>query len=130
MPAGVAEYLSTGTGNIAFDDLELMPGLIWAEEVREERTAGGLILPDVDDAQKVRIARCIRRGPGEPDDKGGAKPIFIRTGDFFLFGKYQSGGEPIKLGDKLVLQFRQGDIVAKWHNPAQIAAVAASMKAA
>lgn len=113
MPAGVANYLSTGTVQLDMADVELMPGLVWAEEVREETTRNGLILPDVGDAQKIRVARCIARGPAEPDDKGGCKPVFIVVGDYFLFGKYQSGGEPIKFGDKLVLQFRQGDIVGK-----------------
>ena len=124
MPAGRADYMTTGTSAPTMDEIELLPGMIWAEEVREEVTKGGLIIPDVEDAQKIRIARCVARGPAEPDDKGGCKPVFIRVGDYFLFGKYQSGGEPIKIGSTMILQFRQGDIVAKWNRPKTLAAVA------
>ena len=56
MPAGVANYMSAGTDRFTLDGLELAPGLVWAVEVREEVTAGGIVLPDVDDAQKLRIA--------------------------------------------------------------------------
>ena len=116
MPAGVANYQSSGSFTLT--GLELAPGLVWAVEVREEKTAGGIVLPDVEDAQKVRIARCVAIGPGEADDKGNEKRRFVREGDFFLFGKYQSGGEPIKVNGVLVLQFRQGDVVAKLHSSA------------
>lgn len=122
MPAGVANYQTSGTFTLT--GLELAPGLVWAVEVREERTASGLVLPDVEDAQKVRIAHCVAIGPGECDANGNEKMRFVRGGDYFLFGKYQSGGEPIKVNGVTVLQFRQGDIVAKLH------AVSAEMKAA
>ena len=117
MPAGVANYMSAGTDRFTLNGLELAPGLVWAVEVREEVTAGGIVLPDVDDAQKVRIACCFAIGPGEADERGNEKRRFVKAGDFFLFGKYQSGGEPIKINGVTVLQFRQGDIVAKLLTP-------------
>jgi len=113
MPAGVANYGTTGTDRLTLDHCELMPGLIWAVEVREEVTSGGIVLPDVEDAQKVRVGCCFARGPGEMDDNGGEKRCFIKAGDYFLFGKYQSGGEPLKLNGQTILQFRQGDVAAK-----------------
>ncbi len=117
MPAGVAEYSSTGTRVLALGDIRPRPNLVLAIEVKEERTSQGLILPDVGDAQKVRIAYCFARGAGLPDKDGGELPKFIKPGMFFFFGKHQSGGEAMKIGDVSVLMFNDNDTMGEWTAP-------------
>lgn len=117
MPAGVAEYKTTGTMRLDVGKCEPQPGILWAIELREEVTSGGIHLPDTLDAQKLRIGVCVRIGAGEPDGNGGEKYRFVKEGDFILFGRHQSGGEPFNINGVDLLLFRQNDIAAKYHKP-------------
>lgn len=113
MPAGVANYTTTGTQPVSIDDLVVFEDIVLCEEILEEKTVGGIILPDVQDAQKMRWARVLKQGPGRRDADGELIAMWTQPGDIVMFGKYQSGGEPISVNGKTLLMFRVNDFAAR-----------------
>lgn len=74
----------------------------------EERTKGGLIIPD---AAKERPQRgeVVAVGPGRMLETGTRVPVNILPGDVVLFGKYS--GSELKLDDEDLLLIREDEIV-------------------
>jgi chaperonin GroES len=73
----------------------------------EERTKGGLIIPDTA-KEKPQEGRVIAVGPGKQDD-GKVIPLGVKAGDKILFGKYS--GTEIKLDGEEHLILREDDIL-------------------
>jgi chaperonin GroES len=90
---------------------EPLQDVVIAEEELEEVSKGGIILA-TDESKKTRIALALAVGPGKWHD-GVFVPTVLKPGDRFVFGKYQSAGEPITYEGKEYLLFREGDIVGK-----------------
>lgn len=78
-------------------------------EESEERTAGGILLPD---SAKDKPARgtVIAVGEGKLTDDGTRKPLQVKEGDRVLFSSY--AGETFKVGDDELLLMREDDILA------------------
>lgn len=76
----------------------------------EEKTAGGILLPD-SAKQKPQRGRILAAGPGRLLDDGKRAPLAVSKGDEVLYGKY--AGNDVKLGTKEVKILREGDILAK-----------------
>ncbi len=53
----------------------------------EEKTAGGIIIPDTA-KEKPQQGEVIAVGPGGRDEKGKLIPIDLKVGDRVLFGKW------------------------------------------
>jgi len=70
----------------------------------EEKTAGGIIIPDTA-KEKPSKGKVVAVGPGTKDN-----PITVKTGDLVLYGKY--AGTEISYEDKNYLIMRESDIVA------------------
>jgi chaperonin GroES len=70
----------------------------------EEKTAGGIIIPDTAKEKPVR-GTVVAAGPGKKDD-----PITVKVGDTVLYGRY-SGTEIQIEGDELLIM-RESDILA------------------
>jgi chaperonin GroES len=64
----------------------------------EEKTKGGIILPDTAKEEKTE-GRVIAAGPGKVLESGKVQPLEVKKGDRVLFGKY-SGDEIIIDGKK------------------------------
>jgi chaperonin GroES len=74
----------------------------------EEKTAGGIVLPD-SAKEKPQEAEVIAVGPGRIADNGQLVALDIAVGDRVVYSKY--GGTEIKLnGDEFVV-LRQDDIL-------------------
>ncbi len=73
-------------------------------EQAEEKTAGGIIIPDTakEKPQKGKIIAC---GEGKKDE-----PMAVKTGDKVLYGKY--AGTEITIDGKDYLIMRESDIYA------------------
>lgn len=108
---GTATYESTGTGHIDLKRLRMTQDVLLVAPELETKSAGGIEIPDVGDAQKIRRGVVVKVGPGRHN---GAKfvPTTIKEGDVVYFGKYQSAGEPVQLNGKRYLLFREGDLFA------------------
>ncbi|HVU55389.1 MAG TPA: co-chaperone GroES [Puia sp.] len=70
----------------------------------EEKTAGGIIIPDTA-KEKPQRGTVIAAGPGRKDE-----PVTVKKGDTILYGKY-SGAE-LKIDGQDLLIMREGDILA------------------
>ena len=53
----------------------------------EEKTAGGILLPDTA-KQKPQRGKVIAAGPGKLRDDGDRHALAVKVGDKVLFGKY------------------------------------------
>ncbi len=75
----------------------------------EERTAGGIVLPDTA-KEKPQKGTVVAFGPGKTLEDGGVGEMSIKTGDMVLFAKY--GGTAITIdGDEYQIM-READILA------------------
>jgi chaperonin GroES len=75
----------------------------------EERTKGGIIVPDTAKEKPV-WGEVIAVGPGRVSDDGKTVPMQVKAGDKVLYGKY-SGTEVTVDGEELLIM-RESDIFA------------------
>lgn len=76
----------------------------------EEKTKGGIYLPETVDKEKPEQGTVVSVGPGKMLDSGKRAPMDIKVGDKVVFTKY--GPDEIKVEGKKYLIVRQGDILA------------------
>jgi chaperonin GroES len=77
-------------------------------EESEERTAGGIIIPDTA-KEKPMEGTVIAVGPGAKDEDGKVHPLDVKKGDRILFGKW-SGTEVMVEGEELLIM-KESDIM-------------------
>ena len=75
----------------------------------EERTPGGIVLPDVA-KEKPQQGEVAAVGPGELNERGERNPMDVKVGDRVIYSKY--AGTEVKLGEEEYLILRQSDILA------------------
>ncbi len=75
----------------------------------EEKTAGGIIIPDTA-KEKPSQGKVIAAGPGKRDDKGNLIALDVAVGDRILFSKY-SGSEVTLSGDEYLI-ISEDDVLA------------------
>jgi chaperonin GroES len=76
----------------------------------EERTAGGIVLPD-SAKEKPQRGKVIAVGAGKLLDNGQRGALSVAIGDEVIYGKY--GGTDIELNGNDVKILRESDILAK-----------------
>jgi chaperonin GroES len=76
----------------------------------EEKTAGGIVLPDAA-KEKPQRGKVVAVGPGRLLDSGDRAAIAVAIGDEVLFAKY--GGTEIEIDGNEVKILRESDILAK-----------------
>lgn len=76
----------------------------------EERTRGGIYLPDTAAKEKPQEGVVMAVGDGKLNDTGQRVPIGVKVGDTVLFAKYS--GSDIKLDDVDYLILAEKDILA------------------
>ena len=77
-------------------------------EESEEKTAGGIIIPDTA-KEKPMQGKIIAVGSGARDDQGKVTPLDVKEGDTVLFGKWS--GTEIKLDGTDYLIMKESDIM-------------------
>ena len=75
----------------------------------EEKTAGGIILPD-NAKEKPQIGEVVGVGPGKRNDDGTRQPLEVEVGSKVLYSKY--AGTDIKLGTDEYVLLTERDILA------------------
>ena len=70
----------------------------------EQKTAGGIIIPDTA-KEKPQRGQVVAVGPGKKDE-----PMTVKEGDVVLYGKY--AGTEISIEGKDYLIMRESDVVA------------------
>ena len=77
--------------------------------VAEEKTAGGIIIPDTAQ-EKPMEGEVIAAGAGVRNELGALIPLDVKVGDKVLFGKYS--GTEVKVDGEDVLVMREEDVMA------------------
>jgi len=75
----------------------------------EEKTAGGLYIPDTA-KEKPSRGKIVAAGPGKLADDGKRTALAVKAGDLVLFNKY--AGTEISLDGEEHLVMREDDILA------------------
>ena len=75
----------------------------------EEKTSGGIILPDTVKEKPVE-GTIVAAGPGKVADNGELVKMAVKVGDKVLYGKYS--GTEVTLGGEEYLIMRESDIFA------------------
>ncbi|MBN1446530.1 MAG: co-chaperone GroES [Bacteroidetes bacterium] len=75
----------------------------------EEKTAGGLYIPDTA-KEKPQQGEIVAVGPGKVGDDGKNIPMEVKVGDKVLYGKYS--GTEVHSGEEDLLIMRENDIFA------------------
>ena len=76
----------------------------------EEKTAGGIVLPD-SAKEKPQRGKVLAVGPGRLLESGDRVAVSVVLGDEVLFSKY--GGTDIEVDGQEVKILRESDILAK-----------------
>ena len=74
----------------------------------EEKTAGGIIIPDTA-KEKPSQGEVLAVGPGGRDEAGKLIPIDVKAGDRILFGKWS--GTEVKIDSVEYLIMKESDIM-------------------
>jgi chaperonin GroES len=74
----------------------------------EERTTGGIIIPDTAQEKPVQ-GEVIAAGPGARNEQGQLVALDVKAGDRILFGKWS--GTEVKLEGEELLIMKESDIM-------------------
>jgi chaperonin GroES len=74
----------------------------------EEKTAGGIIIPDTA-KEKPQEGEIVAVGPGGRDESGKLLPIDLKAGDRILFGKWS--GTEVKIDGEELLIMKESDVM-------------------
>jgi chaperonin GroES len=74
----------------------------------EEKTAGGIIIPDTA-KEKPQEGEIVAAGEGARDDQGKRIALDVKPGDRILFGKWS--GTEVKLGGEDLIIMKESDIL-------------------
>ncbi len=70
---------------------------------KEEKTAGGIILPD-SAQEKPQRGKVLAVGPGKRLDSGKLAELEVKTGDTVLYGKYSGTEVTVDGSDYVILR--------------------------
>jgi len=74
----------------------------------EEKTAGGVIIPDTA-KEKPQQGKVVAVGPGGRDENGKLIPLDLKVGDRVLFGKWS--GTEVKIEGVEYLIMKESDVM-------------------
>jgi len=74
----------------------------------EEKTAGGIIIPDTA-KEKPQEGEIVAAGPGGRNEQGQLTPLDVKAGDRVLFGKWS--GTEVKIEGQDYLIMKESDLL-------------------
>ena len=75
----------------------------------EEKTAGGIVLPDTA-KEKPQRGKVVATGPGKLLDSGKRADMSVKKGDQIYYGKY--AGTEVKIDGENYVILRESDVLA------------------
>lgn len=87
----------------------LQDRIIVKRAVEEEKSKGGIVIPDTAKEKPVRGV-VVAVGPGKRLESGEIQPLSVKLGDEILFGKY--AGTEVKLENQDYIVMREDDVMA------------------
>lgn len=97
------------TTNIQAKIRPLADRVLVKKEKQEEKTTGGIILPD-SAQQKQDMGKVIAVGPGKQDKEGSILEMPVKVGDKIMWDKY--GGQELSVDDEEFIIVKASDIIA------------------
>ncbi len=82
--------------------------VIVKREEEEERSAGGIFIPDSAKEKPIR-GTVLAIGTGKLLDNGSVRALAVKIGDTVLFGKY--AGTEVKIDNEELLVLREEDLM-------------------
>lgn len=79
------------------------------EPIQEEKTAGGIIIPDTAKDKPSR-GKIVAVGEGYRAEDGSISALSVKVGDTILYGKW--GGTEVKVDDKDIIVMKESEILA------------------
>src|SRR6056297_2463375 len=79
--------------------------------VEEEKTKGGIVLPDTVTKEKPQVGEVLAVGPGRTNDDGKTFPLNFKKGDKVIYAKY-SGTDLKDSSDEDYLLLSEKDVLA------------------
>jgi len=76
----------------------------------EEKTAGGIVLPDTA-KEKPQRGKVLAIGPGKLLESGERSPLSVAVGDEVIYGKYS--GSEVEVDGRELKILRESDVLAK-----------------
>lgn len=76
---------------------------------QEEKTAGGIIIPDTA-KEKPQQGKVLAVGSGTRDKEGKVIPLDVKVNDVVLFAKW--GGQEVKVNGEELLVMKESDVIA------------------
>lgn len=119
---GAPDYGIHLADTITEDEFPIAPlsDVVIIEQVTEDMSPGGIAIPSNADHRKFPCGKVVAVGPGRVysaamdisghNALGYLVPMRVKVGDFVIFGKYQSAGEPIEIKGKKYLMCRENDL--------------------
>lgn len=108
-----------GTAEAGFP-IEPFEDCVYIEQIVEETTKGGIVIPTNTEHSKMPMGRVVAVGPGKmyyaPFNAAETfvsvvfVPTRLRVGDMVLWGRYRTGGEPMEFNGKRYVAAREGDL--------------------
>jgi len=95
---------------MAIDLQPLSDRLVVRPIEREEKTKGGIFLPDTA-KEKPQEGEVLAVGPGRLNDDGNRMAMDVKVGDIVIYARY--GGTEIKIDEEDLVILRESDILAK-----------------
>ncbi len=83
--------------------------IVVEQATAEEKTAGGIVLPDTA-KEKPHRGRVLAVGPGKLLDSGARGTLSVRVGDDVFYGKYS--GTEVEISGKKYHVVRESDVLA------------------
>ena len=77
---------------------------------KEEKTKGGIILPETAEKEQPQEGKVVAVGPGKKLSSGKVIEMDVKKGDKILFRTY--GPDEIKVGDNEYLIAKEEDVLA------------------
>lgn len=102
--------------------------VVYIEQVIEEKSKGGIVIPTNTEHSKVPKGRVVAVGPGKMyyapfnASETFASVVFVPTrikvGQFVVWGRFRTGGEPWDIGGRRIVAAREGDLGGELRDPA------------
>jgi len=83
-------------------------GIVIKQLEAEEKTSGGIILPDTA-KEKPQIGKVVAVGPGKMLDNGKRGKLSVKKNDEVIYGKYM--GNDVEIDGKKYVIIRESDIL-------------------
>jgi len=88
----------------------LADNIVIEPQEQEEKTEGGILLPESASEGKPERGKVVAVGPGKRDDEGERIEPEVESGDEVIFTKY--GPNEIKMDDNEYLIAKEEDVLA------------------